>query len=439
MAATTNDNNTHSPPVAESEASPGYDKMSMEIGGEQDAYDYVVNDNGYDGSEDGHLTAKERVLYSRLLKGCCVCITVLFIVAVLLGVQGIEDKEWTELEAEDELQVPILETNDGYRIYSCPTIRSKAENDVGVALDHYKRGAQDLADYFYLRRQQAHIPFQDIRYDGYPVSFTSMKETLRPWKVKYFCPYLKSGDSIYESASGSGMNLLLTLQILKLECNIHDLTIAGNDYIEQNVKNSIYLHSVIEPSMSRSSFFCVADSASSSTEHNHNPFAISGHVPEKSFHLVYTGYIEPIIDPIGITGADDNLPLLDQTLYIVDMLCDFDNIHTKMESWWAAQRIATEYQQAQEEWFAKWVHELIRIAKPGAPILIENVPPRLCSHFTDYTSGVAKDFWTRGVETYGWDVDVDSIQTVDMESPFQFRYSVFMKRTLYSEDDIILL
>ena len=61
-----------------------------------------------------------------------------------------------------------------------------------------------------------------------------MKDSLRPWKVKAFVPYLKSGDSIYESACGSGLNLLLTLEVL-LENNITSITVSGNDYLEKSI------------------------------------------------------------------------------------------------------------------------------------------------------------------------------------------------------------
>jgi hypothetical protein len=34
---------------------------------------------------------------------------------------------------------------------------------------------------------------------------------------------------------------------------------------------------------------------------------------------------------------------------------------------------AAEAQRIQEDWYAKWVEEMIRMAKPGAPIIVEQV------------------------------------------------------------------
>jgi hypothetical protein len=415
-------------PVAEK--SPGYDNMEAAEAGEASAY----NGEGtgldqYEYREDS-LTAYERQLYSCLLAVTCLCILVLFITSVLLGVQRIENEEKFKLEYEDELQVPLILTDDGYRIYSCPTIRTKAENDQGDSLDHYRKEARSLADVFYKAAESKQpVELEDIFYDGYGQTYDNQKENNRAFKVKYFCPYLKSGDAIYESASGSGLNLLMTLEILDFNCNINNLVIGGNDYIEENVKNAIYVHSVLKPALSQSSYFCVADSASSSTEHNRNPFAISGHVPAKSFNLVYTGYIEPMIDPIGILDVEESKTYYERTTDIVNLLCGSEGGFYEQQTWWAAQRVAYEYELAQEEWFAKWVHELIRIAKKDAPIIIENVPPRLCDHTTDVRfSGVAKEFWKNGVEKYGWDVSEISVTIVDKTYPHEGRYNVWMRR-----------
>eukprot|EP00978_Attheya_sp_CCMP212_P011115 scaffold27184_cov45-Attheya_sp.AAC.4 len=419
--------NSESEPKPVAEKSPGYDNMEAGEAGEAAPYNGggVVIDQYEDNDT---LSSYERNLYSCLLGVSCICIMVLFVTAVLLGVQGIEDDELRRIEVEDELLVPLIETDDGTRIYSCPTVWEKAENDQGDALAHYKKDARALADVFYTAAAKDQtVVFEELTYDGYEETFDSKKEQSRAFKVKYFCSNLKSGEAIYESASGSGMNLLMTLEILKFECDIHNLVIGGNDYIEENVKNAIYVHSVLKPTLSQSSYFCVADSASSGTEHNHNPFAISGHVPAKTFNLVYTGYIEPMIDPIGMLDSDD-MSYFERTTDIVNLLCDADTGFSQQQTWWAAQRVAFEYELAQEDWFAKWVHELIRIAKRSAPIIIENIPPRLCSHTEMHFSGVAKEFWATGVKKYGWDIDVNSIEIVDNPFPQPDRYNVFMRR-----------
>ena len=83
------------------------------------------------------------------------------------------------------------------------------------------------------------------------------------------------------------------------------------------------------------------------------------------------------------------------------------------------------------------MHELIRIAKNGAPILIESIPLTLCSHSINHVSGVPKSFWEKGVNTYGWDIDKETIEFYDMQFFGDFRYNVFMKKNTKYDDDSI--
>ena len=91
-----------------------------------------------------------------------------------------------------------------------------------------------------------------------------------------------------------------------------------------------------------------------------------------------------------------------------------------------ASKLAEIAQQKQEDWFALWVHEMIRIAKPGAPVIIEQVSKPYCNDMDDW-GGVPHKFWASGIEKYGWNVDKNSLQLA-RDKVFKQRYNVFMQK-----------
>ena len=70
--------------------------------------------------------------------------------------------------------------------------------------------------------------------------------------------------------------------------------------------------------------------------------------------------------------------------------------------------LARKEQAEEEKWFARWVTEMIRIAKPGGTVIIEDVAKPLCELLRDW-GGVSQDWWAGAISTYGWDIDVGSI------------------------------
>ena len=98
---------------------------------------------------------------------------------------------------------------------------------------------------------------------------------------------------------------------------------------------------------------------------------------------------------------------------------------------WAAKRLGELQQEATEDWFAKWVSELVRIAKPGKPIIVEEVALPICGGAPEDWGGVAKEWWKPAVIKYKWDVDIDSIVTKmhkKDEKNVETRYNVFMRK-----------
>mmetsp|Transcript_19339 Transcript_19339/g.53793 ORF Transcript_19339/g.53793 Transcript_19339/m.53793 type:complete len:129 (-) Transcript_19339:987-1373(-) len=88
-----------------------------------------------------------------------------------------------------------------------------------------------------------------------------------------------------------------------------------------------------------------------------------------------------------------------------------------------AKKLLSIMQERQAEWVNRWVVEMIRIAKPGAPVIIELLAPPYCQKKHDW-GGVDSDFWETGVEKYGWDVVPGSITRVDPEHAT--RYNIVM-------------
>lgn len=69
---------------------------------------------------------------------------------------------------------------------------------------------------------------------------------------------------------------------------------------------------------------------------------------------------------------------------------------------------------------------MIRIAKPGAPVIVEQIPVVYCDEVED-NGGVHKEYWPRAVKVYHWDIDPASIEFKD-DTQFDQRYHVFMRK-----------
>lgn len=80
-----------------------------------------------------------------------------------------------------------------------------------------------------------------------------------------------------------------------------------------------------------------------------------------------------------------------------------------------------------EEWYSKWVKELIRITKPGKPIIVEQVSLPTCLDSNDW-GGVGRMWWYRAMKKYDWNVDGDSIVIKSLYDNMKKgkRYNVFM-------------
>lgn len=98
------------------------------------------------------------------------------------------------------------------------------------------------------------------------------------------------------------------------------------------------------------------------------------------------------------------------------------------EEIWQDKKLAEVAQKRQEDWFRTWIGEMVRIAKPGAPIIVEQVSYPFCEAQFDW-GGVNQDFWAT-VD----DIDPTTVEFED-DRLFRKRYHVFMRKIGFNATD----
>uniref|UniRef100_A0A7S2W9F6 Methyltransferase domain-containing protein n=1 Tax=Eucampia antarctica TaxID=49252 RepID=A0A7S2W9F6_9STRA len=243
--------------------------------------------------------------------------------------------------------------------------------------------------------------------DGIDDGYEKRKLHLSHWKVDMFSSSLKSGDMIYESATGLGTNLALTLELLSEHKGINNLQVYGNDMIESSVERAKELFTVNNFDGSTIGEFCVADST--------HLF----HVPSNSFHLAYSGYVDPLDNPLDFekSGSEQKY----------DDLCD-SAIKQHDDEHWQEPELARLAQDIQNDWYGLWVSELVRITKPGGTIAIEDIAPPYCQDRADW-GGVTREWWIDANKRYDWGIETGSFFFADSDEALKGkRYHVVMTK-----------
>jgi hypothetical protein len=224
-------------------------------------------------------------------------------------------------------------------------------------MEWYDAPSRALSDGHDLARYMDHH-YRDTEYDHWGHTYEELKASLYQWKSQHFVKGIKSGDRIYESACGIGLNAYMTLEIMDEVAGIQNIEFYGNDYARDSVTVA---HCIAGsgrlPANGRLGAICRADSTDLSFG------------PSNFFHLVFTGYISPLFNPLDLPGLSTEENLATYRSY-----CQESATRTEGDSPSSAAQ-AREAQRIQEDWYAKWVEEMIRMAKPGAPILVEHVSP----------------------------------------------------------------
>jgi len=208
---------------------------------------------------------------------------------------------------------------------------------------------------------------------------------------------------IYESACGIGLNLALTTEILSETTHMKRVEVYGNDYVEASIQLAERLYDegrIVENYRGRMGRFCAADSTNLQ------------HVPSDSFDIVFTGYITPLTDPLHVAHKYDTPRDVERAYQAI---CENK---TNPEA-------VQQMQDAQEDFFKQWVSEMIRIARPNAPVIVEQVSLPLCEAYYDW-GGVSRDFWNRTVQNE-WPVNAESLVFED-DTIMKGRYHVSFRK-----------
>jgi SAM-dependent methyltransferase len=312
--------------------------------------------------------------------------------------------------------------------YSCPATVTPPENLISVDASRSSSGGvtNSMTPHAkLLQNTSAYLSvFHGVEYNEMSFySYDSVKESMFHWKNTQFGDYLQDGDVIYESGCGIGLNLVLTLEILSEARGIQNLRVYGNDYFAESIRIARELMQppthqgqetpgILSSTNGKLGTLCRADSAK-----------LHEFVPVNTFDLVFTGYITPLQDALqlNLSTPED----LDRE-YRVICQAEKDTTDNNEPTTRTTPSRAADMQRRQEDWFGTLVSEMIRIAKPGAPVIVEQVSYPYCEAFLD-GGGVALDFWKIAVERYQWDVNVDSIE-FENDSIIKSRYHVAMRK-----------
>jgi len=328
--------------------------------------------------------------------------------------------------------IPIQKDKDGKIVFTCPPPSGSSDSDSDSTNserdDGFEKDYTSVSREITTNQTEFLATFRTTNYDAWHKSYNTVKNGSTAFKSKYYPKYLQNGSHLYESACGIGLNLFMTLEILQegggggtSGDGTTGITVYGNEYVPESVEKArdVVLAEGVIPSGNQQGTICAGDSTN------------LGHVPSGAFDLVYTGYVTPSMDLLGIHTDDPEYD--DMTEY--DEICSSvwrsnSKNETAKEHDWMGNHLWGIMVQKQRDWYGIWVGEMARIAKPGVPVIIEQVSLPYCVEEEDW-GGVIKEFWYESARenTYGWDIDPDSIEMMD-DTIHKSRYNVFMLKNI---------
>ncbi|KAL7569841.1 hypothetical protein ACA910_008510 [Epithemia clementina (nom. ined.)] len=242
--------------------------------------------------------------------------------------------------------------------------------------------------------------FRHRDFDDWGHTYNQVKDYMSNWKSTRFAPFLRKNSTLYDVTSGVGLDSFMTLEILKEKNGISGLTIFGNDMNENNIALTDFVLQKLLPSVQgEQGKFCHADST-----------RLHDFIEADTFDLVFASRMHPLVNPLEFQG--DRAEIERQ----YHSLCSVASSREQKQ-------LLDRYQLRQDEWYLKWTKEMIRIAKPGAPVILEQVSLPLCQNRFDF-GGVLPLFWnsTPAITSL---VEVSSIRLTP-DKLVQPRYHVFM-------------
>lgn len=282
--------------------------------------------------------------------------------------------------------------------FTCPGQIALSGNIVESYFTGYRDPAKKILENFADFLQN----YRTMEFDYWKTKYEGIEQGMKPWKSTRFVENLQSGDVIYESACGVGMNLHMTVGILK-QYGIENLTVYGNEYLAESAELANRALDALLPQVgARKGGICQGDSTNLS------------YIPDNSFDLVYSGYISRLYDPLDLNLDEDDLYSRNEEL-----------CRSQDDEWMAKQLLAIGAER-QSEWHRKWVGEMIRIAKPGKAIIIEQARESECKSRPGFDVPT-RDWWRQAIDKYNWDVDPESLD-FEKEHVFGDRYNLLMKK-----------
>lgn len=287
---------------------------------------------------------------------------------------------------------------------TCPARRDQIKNYV-ESFDEYAAPARQriksIENYVKTYRTQ--------KFDAWYRTYEQVLDGMRHWKSTRYSPNIQSGETIYESACGIGLNLLMTLEILH-DNGIQNITVFGNEYLAESVELGHQVLNLLLPTyQGHKGVLCASDSTNLK------------YVPANAFDLVFTGYLSELYDPLELNLSETATDRRYQAL----CRASAENVGAD----WKIEKLLDIAEERHQAWYGQWVNEMIRIAKPGKVIIIEQQRESSCgSHRPDFR-GLSRDWWYRAVDKYQWDVDPSSFDFED-DVLYGRRYHVLMRKNI---------
>ena len=245
-----------------------------------------------------------------------------------------------------------------------------------------------------------------LKYEPWTKTYDQVKAKIIDWKAKQYLPYIHDGDSILEiGCSGNGMNMYITLEILKKNGKLSTLQVYDNCPTKKaTIATSSLLknHPEVLPKQQQ---------VMTNTICTGNPLDMSNYVPSNIFDFVFTGTVD--LSWVMNNNHDGVYSeLVENKNEKEDILCSENMI--KVE----------ELQDLTNDIYYKWLQEMVRVTRPGGRIVIENVSPPLCSTTTTTTKrsnnndsrsstngGVSQSWWYETIQSneFSDSIDRDSL------------------------------
>ena len=192
--------------------------------------------------------------------------------------------------------------------------------------------------------------FRHMQLDDWGHSYAEVKKGMHDWIATRYAEYLTANSLIYDSAIGEGLHTHMVLDILLEMKQIRNITVYGNDLSSDSIKIATAMGERFFPGGGKLGTVCQGDSTQLQ------------YVPSASFDLVFAAYIPPLSDPLELNPSNDSM----SDYYLT--LCKRAEANDE-----EAMKVKRDAQHRQDRWFALYLAELARVAKKGAPIIVEHI------------------------------------------------------------------